>query len=444
MTGETIWMLVIGAGGLWAAWMAGKRDGRAEGTVEAHKEFREEIQAVTEKKNGELAELKIKLATLEQQRANDQDKLQAFENFGEQMKVSFAALSANALKDNNSSFLELANAKLETTKVDAEAALKAREAAITNLVEPIQKSLKDVDSQIRKIETERAESFGTLNAAIRLVSNGQEQLRSETSKLVQALRRPEGRGRWGELQLRRVVEMAGMVNHCDFVEQEVADSGQRPDMVVQLPGNKQVIVDSKVPLDAYLKAIESGTETERAQHLASHARHIHDHIAKLSAKKYWEQFENAPEFVVLFLPGEFLFSAALQENPALIEEGATAKVIVATPTTLIAILRAVAYGWQQTKLAENAQKISDLGRKLYEALRTMGEHMEKLGNHLGKAVDSYNSTVGSMERNVFSSARRFPELGVGEEGAINELEQKDHTPRLLQAPDWEKKDSAKA
>jgi DNA recombination protein RmuC len=420
--------------------------GRTDALSAAIKEIAER-KSDLDRKSEEIGTLKLELATLHEKRKSDQERLETFAKAAEIFKESFQALAADALKSNNQNFLELAKAKLESYQKEAQGSLKEREVAIATLVDPIKKSLEKVDTQIQEIEKSRHGAFTALTEQLKFVISGQDQLKTETNRLVTALRRPEGRGRWGEIQLKRVVEMAGMVDHCDFLEQEVTISGQRPDMVVKLPGNKQVVVDSKVPLDAYLKAIEATDETERALHLASHARQIQDHIKGLSAKKYWEQFKNAPEFVVMFLPGEFLFSAALQENPALIEEGSAAKVIIASPTTLIAILRAVAYGWQQTKLAENAQKISELGKRLYDSARVMGGHMEDLGDHLEKSVKAYNKTVGSMEKNVFSAGRKFPELGVGATEEITLLDQIEETPRQLQSPDWTrevKHDAAKA
>jgi DNA recombination protein RmuC len=396
-------------------------------------------------KSAQLEALIADRARLEEARKNDAENLERLSKVRDEFQSAFEALASKALKENNQSFLDLAKSNLTAHQKQAEGELEKREEAIKNLVKPISESLGKVDEQVRAIEKDRVDAYATLRQQLATIGSTQEQLRTETSKLVTALRRPEGRGRWGELQLKRVVEMAGMVDCCDFVEQEVTEARQRPDMIVRLPGHKQVVVDSKVPLDAYLKAIEATDEAERSRHLADHARQIQDHINKLSAKRYWEQFENAPEFVVMFLPGEFLFSAALQQNPGLIEEGSAAKVIVASPTTLIAILRAVAYGWQQTKLAENAQQISELGRRLYDTLRVMAGHVEDVGDHLEKSVKAYNKAVGSLERNVLSAARKFPELGVGGDQEIPELSQVEEAPRLLQGSDWEKKtDAAKA
>lgn len=420
---------------------------RAQELERAHQQTKEanDLAAATQ---AELARLNERL---EQERRANTEKLEMLTRASQELQNAFQKLAADALASNNQRFLELAKTRLETFQQQAEGELAKREQAVANLVKPISESLANVDKQIQEIEKTRVGAYNSITEQLKFVTGTQEQLRSETTKLVQALRRPEARGRWGELQLRRVVEMAGMLDYCDFVEQQTArdDDGRalRPDVIVRLPGGKQVIVDSKAPLDAYLKAIEATDEATRNEYLAAHARQIQDHISKLSQKRYWEQFENSPEFVVMFLPGEVFFSAALEQNPALIESGVQERVIPASPTTLIALLRAVAYGWQQTKLAENAQKISELGKKLYDNLRVMAGHMDRLGDSLEKSMKAYNQTVGSMERTVFPTARKFPELAVSATEEIPQLEQKDETPRLLQAADWifeEKANAAKA
>ena len=300
-----------------------------------------------------------------------------------------------------------------------------------------------MDDQIREMECRRAGAYEGLKQQVLSLLETQTQLRAETGNLVRALRTPAARGRWGEVQLRRVCEMAGMLDHCDFFEQVGVDSGNgrlRPDLVVKLPGGKTIVVDAKTPLEGYLDSVEgvagNGGEDARRDALARHARHVREHMKQLGAKAYWDQFDDTPEFVVLFLPGENFFSAALEQDPSLIEAGIDHRVILATPTTLIALLRAVAYGWRQERLADNAREISGLGAELYKRLCDLGGHMERLGSQLERAVGCYNGAVGSLESRVLVSARRFRDLHVAPENAeIPLLEPLDHAPRRFQAPE---------
>jgi DNA recombination protein RmuC len=281
--------------------------------------------------------------------------------------------------------------------------------------DPIVDALARMDAQLQRLERDRQQARGALDEQLRALVAGQDRLRTETGALVSALRQPQTRGRWGELQLRRVVELAGMTAHCDFVEQaSVAgeDGLLRPDLVVQLPGGKQVIVDAKAPLNAFLDAYEARDETARTAALAAHARLLREHVRRLSAKAYWDQFETAPDFVFLFLPGEHFYSAALEADPSLLEEGARQSVLIATPTTLIALLRAVAYGWQQERVAEDARAVAQLGRELHRRLETFAEHLQRVGTRLRSAVGAYNDAVGSFEHRVLPSARRLAEHGV--------------------------------
>jgi DNA recombination protein RmuC len=359
---------------------------------------------------------------------------------GEELKNAFDAMARRALESNNTSFLKLAEENLKNHQQNAAAELEAREKAVAQLVKPIGDSLKSVDAQIRAIEDQRIQSYGEIYKQLTLLESSQQALRGETGRLVQALRAPHVRGRWGELQLKRVVELAGMIDHCDFTEQESvtteSDKKLRPDMVIHLPGGRQIIVDAKTPLAAYIDATEATDEQTRKERLLSHAAQIRDHIAKLSAKSYWNQFPNSPEFVVMFLPGEVFFSAALEQMPELIEFGVQQKVIPASPTTLIALLRAVSYGWEQSKLAESAQKISELGQQIYERLTTMGKHFSSVGKNLKSAVSSYNDAVASLEARVFPAARKFPELGISIKGELPVLEPVEETARALQSPEW--------
>jgi DNA recombination protein RmuC len=381
---------------------------------------------------------------LEQQRERFQEREELLKKSGEELQNAFKALSAEALKSNREDFLALAQRELEKKQIEAKGELEKREQAVKSLVDPINKNLDEVRKQIQEVEKERKETAGGLNEQLKRFSEDQEKLRSETAQLVTALRKPSVRGQWGEMQLKRVVEMAGMLDRCDFQTQAQTDSpGQlRPDLIVKLPGKKIVVVDAKTPLDAYLDALDIEDETRRKEELVRHARHLRTHISALSKKAYWEQFETTPEFVVMFLPSESIFYAALEQDPSLIEEGVAQKVILATPTTLIALLRTVAYGWQQESLAENAQRISELGRDLYARLGTLSKHFGNLGKSLDKSVEHYNSAVGSLETRVLTAARKFPELSIGEEGGVSELKQVDLSARELQSP--ELSDSASA
>jgi DNA recombination protein RmuC len=358
----------------------------------------------------------------------------ARESFGNAMK----ALAADALATSNQSFLALARSQLEQLQQKTTHDLDQRRQAVEHLVAPIKESLQKVDGKLHELEVARQGAYRELKEQVRQLTTTQKELRDETGNLVTALRSPVVRGRWGEMQLRRVVEMAGMLAHCDFVEQTSisADGGRlRPDVVVRLPGGKQVVVDAKAPLQAYLDALEAKDEDARRAHLADHARHIREHVAKLSAKSYWSQFEQTPEFVVLFIPGETFFSAALEQDPSLIEEGVNQQVILATPTTLIALLRAVAYGWNQEKVAESARAVSELGRELYKRLATLTEHFSKVGRGLESAVRAYNDSVGSFERSVLPGARRLKDHGVSPPSELAELKEIEIAARSVNAPD---------
>lgn len=351
----------------------------------------------------------------------------------EQLRATFDQLAGQSLRANSEMFLQLARETLARDQVSAEALLKERETAIAQLVEPIRQALEKNEQQVQHLERDRREAFGTLRAQIEALGTGQVQLARETRNLVTALRRPEVRGRWGELTLRRVVELSGLVEHCDFTEQmQITDGDKslRPDLVVHMPDARELVVDAKTPLDAYLEAIEATDDDLRRAALVRHARQVEARIRELANKSYWEQFEHSPDFAILFLPGDQFLSAALAEKPELIDSALKQSIIIATPSTLMALLKVVAYGWRQASVAENAAVIRELGEELHRRLNAFTNHVVKVGKNLTLAVDAYNSAVGSLERSVLPQARRFPELGVTADAALAVVEPIDRTVRL--------------
>jgi DNA recombination protein RmuC len=430
--------LALGAGGTWLLLRVRISDAERRGRAAADaqraelagqiaikdqqitdlKESLRQAQQQVDRLGLESTDLQTRLAEsqtrLTEERKAAEEKLALLNQAQLKLSEAFRALSADALKSNNQAFLDLARATLETFHKQASGDLEKRQQAIDELVRPLKESLAKVEQNVQELERKRAEAYGGLSEHLRSMSSTQAALQKETANLVRALRAPSVRGRWGELQLQRVVELAGMVEYCDFITQEsVATEGGalRPDLVVRLPGGRQVVVDAKTPLAAVLEAIEAPDDEARSAALAEHARQVRIHLEQLGRKAYWDQFSPAPEFVVMFLPGETFFHLALQQDPELIETGANRRVLPASPVTLIALLRAVAYGWRQEQMAKNAEEISRLGRDLYERIGKLGEHFERHGRSLKNSVDAYNDMLGTLETRVLPAARRFRELG---------------------------------
>jgi len=354
--------------------------------------------------------------TLELERDSNQARTQ-------QLQQQFTALSAQALRDNSHAFLQLAQESLKQLQMQGSHDLAQKEKAVEDLVKPIRDALEKSEAQMRRIEHERQQTYGALTQHLETMVQTQKLLHGETRNLVQALRRPEVRGQWGELTLRRLVELAGMVEHCDFYEQLQLDTDEgrrRPDMVVRMPDGREIIVDVKTPLDAYLSAIEAPDEETRRRHLEQHARKVRERVRELAAKAYWNQFPRAPDFILLFIPGDQFLAAALDLDHALLEDALRQRVILTTPTSFVALLRAVAFGWRQEQLAANAERIREVGEELYRRLAVFAEHLGRIGKGLDSAVDNYNRAVGSFETKVLTGARRFTELGVSPGKTLDE------------------------
>jgi DNA recombination protein RmuC len=351
---------------------------------------------------------------------------------------AFKSLAADALAGNNTGFLILAEEKFKALKDEAAVDLETRRKAIETMVQPLSDTLSAYQLETKALEDKRLREYSTVGEQLRAVALGQATLQGETAKLVNALRSPQVRGRWGEIALRKTAELAGMSPHCDFVEQEsvTTEEGRfRPDMVVKLPAGREVVVDSKVPLGGFLEALEATTDEDRERALLKHAAQVNQHVVKLASKEYWDQFAAAPEFVVLFIPNDSFLAAAAEKDPALVESALSKKIVIATPTTFIALLRAIAYGWRQELVAESAQRICALGQELAERMGTLADHLIRVGGAIGKAVESYNGAVASFESRVLPSARKFQALGAGGKKEIQELQAIDQKPRALTAFD---------
>lgn len=437
MTGLGIGLLLGGSlVGLWVSSRLRAHAQRAEATAEELRtqldlERQEGVAVRRELADAQharvAAETRIEEAT---RQLADQKTL--LDQARQELMGSFQALSGEALKQNNDAFLKLAAVSFEALQAKAEGDLAQRQQAIDGLVRPLHESLQRYDEQMRLLEQSRQSAYGGLDQHLKSLADSHQRLQQETGNLVKALRAPTVRGQWGEITLKRVAELAGMVEHCDFVQQTTVtgeDGRFRPDMVVRLPGGRQIIVDAKTVLSAYLDAHEAQTDQLRAESLRRHAEQVRSRMDELSLKAYWTQFDQAPEFVVLFLPGEQFLGAALDQDPRLIEEGFARGVVLATPATLVALLRAVAYGWRQEQLNAHAEQAGKLGKDLYERMAVLAEHFNDVGQALGKSVSAYNRAVGSLETRILPAARKFKELGVSSDKEIPQLEPAELLPR---------------
>ncbi len=436
--------LVIGAA---VAWLAAR--GQSSALTQRKAELEQEIGAVRSQlaqAQQENADARVAKAVAEQaltdERTKAAEKLEELRAARAEMEAQFKALASTALESNNASFLQLASSALENYQTKAVGELAQKELAVKNLVDPIALSLQQMNEQIQALERARSQAYGSLSTQVVSLTETQKALQMETGNLVKALRDPQTRGRWGELQLHKVLELAGMLEYCDFEEQvsvSSEDGRLRPDVVVRLPGAKNIIIDSKAPIQSYLDALDATNDEARDACLVDHARQVRAHMDDLGKKAYWSKLQPTPEFVLMFIPGEAFFRAAVMADPDLLEYGG-GKVLLTSPMSLIAVLKTIAYGWNQKNLADSAKKISEAGKLLYQRLAVMAGHFEDLGKKLGGAVDAYNKSVGSMERSVFPAARKMPELDRSLAAAdLPDLKQVEKIPQQLEAPDWQQR-----
>src|SRR6266568_4492428 len=451
MSDWLLFAMALAAGGT-AGWFlaAWRLEGKTEGRITAAERLAEELRAQTEslRQNLDGLQQKLKLegelkaaaeARLSEAQANFEQRRMDLEEARQKLSDAFNALAAEALKSNNQAFIQLAKSTFETIHAQAKGDLETRQKAIDGIIAPLKESLTRYEEQIQTMERARQSAYGSLEELLRNLAGLNQQLQKDTGALANALKGgPQARGRWGEMTLQRVTELAGMSEHCDFTEQESFETEggrQRPDMVVNLPNGRRIAVDAKVPLQAFLDAAAATNEKERGEHLARHGQYVRAHMNQLASRGYWDPLGPALELVVLFLPGESFFSAALEQDRTLIEDGMAKRVVLATPTTLIALLRAVAYGWRQELVEKNAQAISELGKDVHARMKVFVDHLATLGTQLVRAVESYNSAVGSLESRVLPSVRKFKELGAAAGEEIPDLAPVDETPRSLNAPE---------
>ena len=418
-----------------------RRAASLDGSVQELKKQNEALQSAGKASQNRIEEEQrlraAAQADAESQRANLIEQRRLLDDAQAKLREAFQSLAGEALKTSNDQFMQLAKSKFDSLQKEAEGDLEQRKVAIQSMVDPLETALRDLRSEVARVESARQEAYGSLRSEVQVLATTNKELREETGSLVNSLKQPQVKGRWGELTLRRVVELAGMAPHCDFVEQLSVDTEEgrlRPDLTVYLPGGTQIVVDSKVPLSGFLKAVSATSDSEYREAMVQHARLVREHIKGLSGKEYWKQFEPTPEFVVLFVPGESFFSAALEEDRTLIEDAIDKRVVLASPTTLIALLRAVAYGWKQQVVAENAERIKDLGKELYDRVVKFAEHLSEIARGLERASTAYNSAVASFDSRLIPSARKFKEMGVGS-AEVPEVEPVETFPRpLLSTP----------
>ena len=436
--------LVVGAG---IGWIIG--NARAKANTAAAESRSQELRIQLDSVQLQFDQLREQFRQMETAKISAETKfLEAEKNLAAQQGLleeakqtlshTFKSLAAEALAGNNAGFLTLAEQKFKALKEEASADLDQRKISIEALIHPLNLTLATYQKETKELEDKRLREVSAVGEQLQHLASGQLKLQTETAKLVNALRSPQVRGRWGEIALRKTAELAGMSPHCDFIEQESVETETgrlRPDMVVKLPAGREVVVDSKVSLAAYLEALEANTDEERDAALVRHATQVKQHVNKLASKDYWEQFKSAPEFVVLFIPNDSFLAAAAEKDPALVESALGKQIVIATPTTFIALLRAIAYGWRQEQVAENSQRISALGQELSDRIGVLADHLIKIGGSLGKAVESYNAAVASLESRVLPSARKFKQLGVGGKKEIEELQVIEQQPREPTRPE---------